>query len=154
MDCVLYIQLFSQRREIVGVSIHFIAVPRLVGAPMPPSVMRDHAIAPLAEEEHLPVPVVRGKRPTMGENDRLTRSPILVINLRAILRCDRCHTSSWLLHRCECKSLFGTELIAITLRKTIILVCLPYICKRASRRRCHSKLAATAMRPAHMFQDR
>src|SRR6266436_4508130 len=73
---------------------------------MPPSVMRDHAIAPLAEEEHLPVPVVRGKRPTMGENDRLTRSPILVINLRAILRCDPCHTSSWLLRRCGCKSLF------------------------------------------------
>src|SRR5258707_13443659 len=103
MDCVLQIQLFSQRRQIVGVSIHFIAVPRLVGAPMPPPVMRDHAIAPLAEEEHLPVPVVRGKWPTVRENDRLTRSPIFVINLRAIFCCDRCHTSSWLLHRCERK---------------------------------------------------
>src|SRR5882724_3020287 len=62
---------------------------------MPPPVMRDHAIAPLAEEEHLPVPVVRGKWPAVRENDRLTRSPIFVINLRAILGCDRCHTSSF-----------------------------------------------------------
>ena len=56
-------------------------------------VMRNDAIATLAEEQHLPVPVVRAQRPTVGEDDGLACSPILVIDLRAVLHCKRWHLS-------------------------------------------------------------
>ncbi len=53
---------------------------------MTPPVVRDHAIAMLPEEQHLGVPVVRGQRPTVRENDRLSRAPVLVVNLCSVLR--------------------------------------------------------------------
>ena len=59
---VLQIEFFEKLREIVGVRIHVIAVPRLVGAPVSPAVMGDDPIATLPEEQHLSVPVVRAER--------------------------------------------------------------------------------------------
>ena len=42
---------------------------------MAPPVVRDDAIASLAEEQHLSVPVVRAQWPAVRENDRLARCP-------------------------------------------------------------------------------
>ena len=47
---------------------------------MPSPIMRDDAIAMLAKEQHLRVPVVTAERPTVGEDDGLASSPILVKN--------------------------------------------------------------------------
>src|ERR1700736_2329353 len=93
-DRVLKIEVLKQRRETVRGRVHFVAVPRLVGASMPPPVVRDDAIATLPEKQHLPVPVVRGQWPAMGKHDRLSFAPILVINLRAVFSCDCCHKIS------------------------------------------------------------
>ena len=57
-------------------------------------VVRDDAIAALAEEQHLPVPVVRAERPAMREHDRLSRAPVLVENLCSVLRGDSGHLHS------------------------------------------------------------
>jgi hypothetical protein len=54
-------------------------------------VVRNNAIAQLAEMQHLPVPIVRAQRPTVRENDRLPRAPILVVNLCSVLRRNRSH---------------------------------------------------------------
>ena len=54
MDGILQIELSVERREIVGVGVHVIAVPGLAGMAMPTAVMRDHPKALLAEEQHLP----------------------------------------------------------------------------------------------------
>ena len=58
---------------------------------MTPPVVRDHAIAALPEEQHLPVPVVRGQRPTVREHDWLSRAPVLVVNLCSVFRRDSRH---------------------------------------------------------------
>jgi len=65
MDCVLQAELFSQSREIVGVSVHLVAIPRLGGTAVPSPVMSDDSIALLAEKQHLSVPVVGGERPAV-----------------------------------------------------------------------------------------
>src|SRR5207244_7668744 len=43
------------------------------------------------EEHHLRVPVVGGQRPAVAEDDRLSRSPVLVVDLRAVIRGDEWH---------------------------------------------------------------
>ena len=54
-------------------------------------VVRDHAIATLAEEQHLPVPVVRAERPAVAEDDRLSLAPVLVVNRCSIFYCNCAH---------------------------------------------------------------
>ncbi len=51
---------------------------------MAPPVVRNDAVAMLPEEQHLPIPVIRGQGPTMRKHDRLALSPILVVDLRAV----------------------------------------------------------------------
>src|SRR6185437_2347264 len=67
---------------------------------MPATIMRDDSIALLQEKEHLGIPVVAGKRPAVMEHDRLTGTPVLVVNLGAVLRGDRTHVgvSAWMWH--------------------------------------------------------
>src|ERR1700734_2840581 len=77
---VFQIKFFSQSRQIVGVGIHFVAIPGLRGTAVPSAVMRDHSITALAEEQHLSVPVVPRERPAVTEHDRLPFSPVLVVN--------------------------------------------------------------------------
>src|SRR6266446_6175996 len=84
MDCVLQVELFGKSREIVGVSVHLIAFPRLIGTAMPTAVVRDHSIAALAKEQHLSIPIVRSKGPTVTEYDGLSRAPVFVVNLRSV----------------------------------------------------------------------
>src|SRR5882757_10416067 len=84
MDSVLQVELFSQGREIVGVGVHLITIPRLCGTTMTSAVERDDAKAVLAEEQHLCVPVVCGERPAMTENHWLSRAPVLVVDLCSV----------------------------------------------------------------------
>src|ERR1700733_15269795 len=55
--------------------------------------MRNDAITIGEEEQHLCVPVVRRQRPTVVKRDRLgvLRTPIFVVNLRAVFQSDRSH---------------------------------------------------------------
>jgi len=59
---------------------------------MPSPVVRDNAIAVLAEEQHLGVPVIRTERPTVAEDYRLSLSPVLVEDCRAIFGREKYHT--------------------------------------------------------------
>ncbi len=58
---------------------------------MPSPVMRNDAISALPEKQHLPVPVVCGQWPAVRKHDRLSFAPILIVNVRAVFRCDCCH---------------------------------------------------------------
>ena len=80
-----------QRRKIVGVVVHVVAVAGLSGPPMAAPVMGDDTIAVLEEKQHLGVPVIGRQGPAMAEHDGLTASPVLVEDLRAIRRRDRAH---------------------------------------------------------------
>ena len=91
MDCVLQVKLFSQRREIVGVGVHLVAIPGLGGTAVAPPVMRDDAITVLAEKEHLGFPVIRTERPAVAEHHGLTFAPVFVVDRRAIFHCNSAH---------------------------------------------------------------
>src|ERR1700674_2098852 len=85
------VQLFNQLVYVSSVCVHFVAGNGLCGASMSAAVMSDHAVSPLEKEHHLSVPVVCRERPAMVEEQRLAIAPVLVINLGAVFRRDRCH---------------------------------------------------------------
>ena len=83
----------GQRRQVVGVVIHVMAVGGLRGAAMAAPVVRDDAIAVLEEEQHLRVPIIGRQRPAVAEHDGLTFAPVLVEDLNAVFGGDRVHVS-------------------------------------------------------------
>ena len=88
---VLQIELGRQRRKVVGIVVHVVAVAGLGGSSMAAPVMGDDAIAVLEEKQQLGVPVVGRQGPAVAEHDGLTASPVLVEDLRAIRGGDRAH---------------------------------------------------------------
>src|SRR5713101_4302152 len=90
-DGVLEVERLEKRRQIVRIGVHLITVPGLARTSMPAPVMGDDAIAMLAKEQHLRVPVVRSQRPTVREHDRLSSAQVLVVDLYSVLRGDRRH---------------------------------------------------------------
>ena len=93
MNGVFQIEMRRQRREVVGIMVHVVAVADLGGSPMAAPVMGDDAIAVIEEEHHLRVPVVGRKRPAMTEHNGLTLAPVLVKNFDAVLRFDKAHAT-------------------------------------------------------------
>src|SRR5271156_3601635 len=71
--------------------VHIVAVASLSRASMATAVMGDHAIAMMQEEQQLRVPIIGRKRPAMAEHNRLTFTPVLVVDRDAILCRDRVH---------------------------------------------------------------
>src|SRR3989440_11885338 len=84
--------MFGQRREVVGIVIHVMAVAHLAGPAVASSVMGNNAIAVFEEEQHLRVPIIGRERPAVAEHDGLTFAPVLVEDLDAVLRSDRAHS--------------------------------------------------------------
>src|SRR6202040_3723651 len=82
-------------RQVIRVMVHIVPIGHLRRAPMPTSVMRDHAIPLAQKEHHLVIPVIRRKRPAMTEHDRLPRTPVLVKDLNAVLGGNSRHTDSF-----------------------------------------------------------
>src|SRR5207249_1034930 len=91
VDRILQIQRFDERREVVSVRVHVVAVPRLAGAAMPAPVMGNAAVASRGQEEHLVFEGICAERPTVAEDDWLSRSPVVEVDLRAIPGGDRAH---------------------------------------------------------------
>ena len=89
---VVQIERVEQRRQVVGVAVHVIAVPGLAGAAMAAPIMRNDAIALGGHEERLVVPGVGVEGPAMAEDDGLSRAPVLVEDRRSICCADRACT--------------------------------------------------------------
>ena len=75
VDRVLQVERLDQRREVVGVGVHVVAVPRLAGAAMAAAVVRDAAVAACGQEDHLVFPGVGAQRPAVAEDHGLSRCP-------------------------------------------------------------------------------
>ena len=91
---VLQVEMRGQRRQVVGIVIHVVAVARLGGPAVAAAVVGDDAIAVLEEEQHLRVPVIGRQRPAMAEDDGLTFAPVLVENLNAVFGWNRAHMTT------------------------------------------------------------
>ena len=91
MDRVLQVELLDQRRQVVGVGVHVVAVPGLARTPVTATVVRNAAISVRGQKNHLVFPGIRAQRPAVAENNRLSRAPVLVVDLRAVFGGDCCH---------------------------------------------------------------
>ena len=91
VDRVLQIEGFDERSQIVGVGVQVIAGPRLAGAAVTAAVMRDAPVSAIGQIEHLIFECIRRKWPAVAEDDGLSVAPVVVINLRAVLRGDCAH---------------------------------------------------------------
>src|SRR4051794_12630923 len=87
----------NQRRQVIRIVIHVVAIAGLSRPAVAAPVMSYDAIAVVEEEQHLRVPIVGRQRPTMAEHDRLTLAPILVENLDAVFRFDGIHLDDFVL---------------------------------------------------------
>ena len=90
---VFQIERLDHSGEVVRVGVHLVSVPRLVGSAVTASVVGDATITVRRQEKHLALPTVRIERPAVTELHGLSRAPILVVNLRAILRLQCAHAS-------------------------------------------------------------
>jgi hypothetical protein len=67
----------DERREVVGVGVHVVALPGLARAAMAAAVMADAAVAVGGQQGHLVFPGVRAQRPAMAEHHGLAAAPAL-----------------------------------------------------------------------------
>jgi hypothetical protein len=91
MDHVLQVERFHQRREVVGVGVHVVAIPGLARSAMAAAVMGDAAVSVGGQKHHLVFPCVCAQRPAMAEDYGLSAAPVLVIDLSVVFGCDRGH---------------------------------------------------------------
>src|SRR4029077_8169920 len=78
---ILQVEMIGDGLQVVGVVVHVMSVAGLGRATMSGAISRNDAIAFAEEEKHLRVPIVRRKRPTMAENDRLSAAPVFIIDV-------------------------------------------------------------------------
>jgi hypothetical protein len=74
------IKVIEELREIVGVGVQVVTTPRLAGTTVPASIMRYDSIAALPKKQHLRIPGVSLKRPSVREGYDWARAPILIRN--------------------------------------------------------------------------
>ena len=91
MDGVLHVEGFDELRQVIGVGVHFVAVPGLARSAMAAAVMGNAAIAVVGEKQHLVFPCVGAERPAMTEDYGLSCAPVLVIDLSAVFGGDCRH---------------------------------------------------------------
>ena len=75
VDGVPEVEMLDHRRDVGGVVIHVMTLAHLRRAAVAAPVVSDDAIAHLQEVEHLCVPIVAAKGPSMVEDDRLGSGP-------------------------------------------------------------------------------
>jgi hypothetical protein len=88
---VLEIQRLDDGCKIVGIAVHVVSGRGLTRPAMAATVVRNHAEAVLREEQQLAVPSVGVQRPAVRERYDRAFSPVLVVDLGAVLRRDHAH---------------------------------------------------------------
>ena len=89
--CAVQVQRFDECRQVVGVGVHVVAIPRLARTAVAATIMGDTAIAVGRQVDHLAFPGIGAERPAVAEDDGLSRAPVLVIDLRTVFGGDRVH---------------------------------------------------------------
>src|SRR3546814_3862758 len=84
-DRVFEVQMLDQRRQVVGVGIHLVAVPGLAGAAVAAAIMANGAIALGGEGHHLRLPGIGTEGPAVAEHHRL-RSEEHTSDLQSLMR--------------------------------------------------------------------
>ena len=85
------IERFDKLRQVVGVSVHFVAVPGLARTSVATTIMGNAAIAVGSQENHLAFPGIGIERPAVAEDNGLSRAPVLIVNFCAVFGGDCAH---------------------------------------------------------------
>lgn len=91
MDRAFQVEGFYEFRQIGRISVHVVASPRLARSAMTAAIRGYAAESACRQEQHLVFPGVRAQRPAMTEDYRLSATPVLVIDLRAVFCGKRTH---------------------------------------------------------------
>src|SRR5262249_50064810 len=91
----LQVERLDERRKVVGIRVQVVAIPGLARAAVATPIVRDAAVAARGEEEHLVFERLCAERPAVAEDDRLTGSPVVVVEPSSVLRRDRAHPDSF-----------------------------------------------------------
>src|SRR5690606_12937939 len=86
MDGILQVKCFDDGESVGSVMVHIVTVGDLSGAAMAAAVVSNDTIALGEEEQHLAIPIVRGERPSVVEDNWLgiLRAPVLIKNVNAV----------------------------------------------------------------------
>jgi len=84
MNGVLEVEMLDQLGQIIGISVHVVALPRLARPAMAATIVCDTPIPMRAQKEHLVFEGISAEWPAMAENDRLSGSPVFVVNLGSV----------------------------------------------------------------------
>ena len=84
MHCVTNVKVFHHGGGVIRVVVRVVPVACLRGPAVTTPIVGNHAVSVLQKEHHLGVAVIGRKRPTVAEHDRLSRSPVLVEDLRPV----------------------------------------------------------------------
>src|SRR6266511_1119781 len=90
VDRVLQVERFNER-EVIGVGVHFVAVPWLARPAMPATVVGDTAVSAGGKKHHLVLPGVRAQRPAMAEDHGLFAAAFPSANLRPFVGLSPAH---------------------------------------------------------------
>ncbi|GHS82204.1 hypothetical protein PAGU2196_30380 [Pseudomonas sp. PAGU 2196] len=93
MDSALHAEMINHCRDVIGIVIHVVSIPDLAGSPMTTPVVCYNPETVSQEKEHLRVPIVRAKRPSVVEKDYLGIAwpPVFVKYFNTVLRSDIPH---------------------------------------------------------------
>src|SRR5258707_706474 len=86
VDGILQIKGLDQGRQVIGIRVHLVPVPRLTGPAVATSIMSNTTISVRGKKEHLVLKGVRRQRPAVAKDNRLSAAPVLIIyfNIRRI----------------------------------------------------------------------
>jgi hypothetical protein len=84
VDRLLQIERFDERREIVGVGVHVVAIRGLARPAVTAAIVGDASVPARRQKQHLIFPRVGAQGPSVTENNGLPTSPILVVDRRAV----------------------------------------------------------------------
>src|SRR5262245_54464311 len=85
MDGILEVERPRELREVVGVGIEVISLPRLAGAAMAAAVVGDAAVAARGQKQHLVLECIGAEGPTVAEDDWSPLAPVVVMKLHPVL---------------------------------------------------------------------
>ena len=90
-DDVAQVERLDHGGQVVGITVHRVAVPGLTRTTVPTTIVGDQPETVRRHEQELRVPHVRVERPAVAEHHRATRPPVLVEDRRTVVRRRRRH---------------------------------------------------------------
>src|SRR4051812_10186900 len=78
---IFQVEMIGDGLQIVGIMVHVVSTVGLSRATMPAPISGNHAVTFAQEKKHLRVPIICRERPAVAEYNRLSFTPVLVVDV-------------------------------------------------------------------------